>query len=199
MSLWTICLFRNKYFFWGGCTDMENFLKPNTSLKTRWAFALILMICVIACTDVDNDSGMYIELEPRLRVDDNGYFHLELLRSSWQTTHRLSGFVSIDGGPAQLVRIEWSSSHFWKLNDTLGYYIEYGYTDQLEYIALDTTFITGFDDYIVPTINCCSYSNAEGEINTMIAPVRSMIGDTLTVGIQFSVDNPICEILIVLE
>jgi len=64
---------------------------------------------------------------------------------------------------------------------------------------LDTTYIIGFDDYVVPTINCCSYSNAEGEINTMIAAVRSMIGDTMTVGFQFSDEDLIGEILIVLD
>jgi hypothetical protein len=142
---------------------------------------------------------MYIELDPRLDVDQNGYFHLELLRNTWQTIHRISGFVTVDGEPAELVKFEWTSSHFWRLNDTLGFYIDYGYTDQLEYVALDTTFITGFDDFIVPTINCCSYSNADGEINTMLAPVRSMIGDTMTVGIQFSDEEPIGEIYIVLD
>jgi len=51
----------------------------------------------------------------------------------------------------------------------------------------------------VPTINCCSYSNADGEINTMLAPVRSMSGDTMTVGIQTSDEEPIGEIYIVLD
>ena len=32
----------------------------------------------------------------------------------------------------------------------------------------------------VPTSNTISYSNSQGEISNMIAPVRSMIGDTLT-------------------
>ena len=31
----------------------------------------------------------------------------------------------------------------------------------------------------VPTSNHISYSNSNGEINNMIAPVRSMIGDTM--------------------
>ena len=178
---------------------MVKLLKPYLDLNNRLAIALIIVIGLMACSEMDNDSGMYIELEPRLGVDDNGYFHLELLRNTWQTTHRISGFVTFDGGPAENVRVEWSSSHFWRLNDTLGYYIDYGYTDQLEYIALDTTYIIGFDDYVVPTINCCSYSNAEGEINTMIAAVRSMIGDTMTVGFQFSDEDLIGEILIVLD
>jgi hypothetical protein len=176
-------------------SQLQSGLKP----KSKLAIAVMLSVSILTCSDVGDESGMYIELDPRLDVDQNGYFHLELLRNTWQTTHRISGFVTFEGNPAINVRIEWSTSHFWKLNDTLGYYTEYGYTDQLEYVTLDTTFIIGFDNYIVPTINCCSYSNAEGEINTMIAPVRSMSGDTMRVGIQFSDEEPIGEIYIVLD
>ncbi len=140
-----------------------------------------------------------IDINPRLEKDDNGYYHLEINRGSWQTIHRLSGVVSRDGEAVENVRVEWTSSHYWSLNDTLGYYVHYGYTDQLEYLSIDTTYITGFDDFIVPVINCCSYSNAEGEINTMIAPVRSMIGDTMNVKLQFSENEPIGELDIILE
>ena len=37
----------------------------------------------------------------------------------------------------------------------------------------------GFNRRVVPTTNQVSYSNSKGEINNMIAPVKSMIGDTL--------------------
>jgi len=154
---------------------------------------------IMGCSDPEQDIELFIEIEPRLDQDANGYYHLVLNRNTWQTTHRLSGHITTEGQPAENIRIEWTSSHYWQLNDTLGYYIGYGYTDQLEYVALDSTYITGFEDYLVPTINCCSYSNAGGEINTMIAPVRSMIGDTMTVSIQFSDEEPIGEIFIVLD
>ncbi|MBT4360105.1 MAG: hypothetical protein HOD11_03955 [Candidatus Marinimicrobia bacterium] len=178
---------------------MMSQLQSDLKQKSKCVLALMLSFSILTCSDVGNESGMFIELDPRLDVDQDGYFHLELLRNTWQTTHRISGFVTIDGEAAELVRVDWTSSHYWKLNDTLGHYIEYGYTDQLEYVALDTTFITGFDNFIVPTINCCSYSNADGEINTMLAPVRSMSGDTMTVGIQTSDEEPIGEIYIVLD
>ena len=38
----------------------------------------------------------------------------------------------------------------------------------------------GFSGMEVPTSNIVSYSNGDGVINNMIAPVKSMIGDTLT-------------------
>lgn len=170
--------------------------------KLSWIINLILcstLLILATCSEVEQNFGIYLELEPRLEMDNNGLYHLTLLRDNWQTTHRLSAHISIDGVSAENVRVEWTSSHYWRLNDTLGYFIDFAYTDQLEYVALDTTYITGFNDFVVPTINCCSYSNAEGEVNTMIAPVRSMIGDTMTVGIQFSEYDPIGEIFIVLD
>jgi hypothetical protein len=40
--------------------------------------------------------------------------------------------------------------------------------------------MVGFNGMEVPTSNMVSYSNSNGELNNMIAPVQSMIGDTLT-------------------
>jgi hypothetical protein len=160
---------------------------------------VILIVLFYSCQTPDDDMEYAIEIDPRLEQDENGFFHLEINRGAWQTIHRLSGHITLDGEPAENVRVEWASSHFWSLNDTLGYYIQYGYTDQLDYISIDTTYVTGFNDFIVPVINCCSYSNAEGEINTMIAPVRSMIGDTMNVVVQFNDGEPISTFDIVLN
>jgi len=68
----------------------------------------------------------------------------------------------------------------WELGDTLGYYIHRGLTDDLEYVSYDTTYITGFSGMEVPTSNSASVSNSDGEVSNMIAPVKSMIGDTMT-------------------
>ena len=48
-------------------------------------------------------------------------------------------------------------------------------------MSYDTTYITGFEGWEVPIVNGASYSNEDGEVNTMIAPVRSMVGDTATI------------------
>jgi hypothetical protein len=172
--------------------------------QMRWSRLVNLIVTLnlmilVTCSALDQDFEIYFELEPRLELDHNGYYHLTLQRDNWQTTHRLSGHISIDGEFAENVRVVWTSSHFWHLNDTLGYYIDFGYTDQLEYTALDTTYITGFSNFVVPTINCCSYSNANGEVNTMIAPVRSMIGDTMSVRVQLNDESYFGEIFVVLD
>jgi len=48
-------------------------------------------------------------------------------------------------------------------------------------VSYDTSYITGFTGFEVPVVNSASYSNANGEVNTMFAPVRTMLGDTITV------------------
>ena len=121
------------------------------------------------------------------KVDD--YYHLTLNTPDtgpWQNLHRISGHVYREGMPVDVVRFEWASSHYWYNGDILGYVIQRGLTDDLVYVSYDTSYITGFDGTEVPTINCCSYSNVEGEVNTMIAPVRNMRGDTLTIGFLYS-------------
>ena len=68
-----------------------------------------------------------------------------------------------------------------------------GLTDDLEYVSYDTSYITWFTGFEVPTINCCSYSNGDGEVNTMFAPVRTMISDSVTISMYYynDVGNPI--------
>ena len=46
---------------------------------------------------------------------------------------------------------------------------------------VDTMYVTQFNGFEVPTINCCSYSNASGEVNSMFAPIKTMVGDTVTI------------------
>ena len=67
---------------------------------------------------------------------------------------------------------------YWVLGDTLGYILHSGYTDDFIYVVYDTTYITGFDNMMVPTTNGTVTASSTGEINNMIAPVKSMIGDT---------------------
>jgi hypothetical protein len=54
-----------------------------------------------------------------------------------------------------------------------------------EWVDVDTTYVTGFAGSVVPTINEFSYSGSEGEINTVIAPVDFMQGDTMVVKAHF--------------
>ena len=150
----------------------------------------LLFLLLFGCSDsvssfesVEPDV-IRVELNPRLNVDDNGYYHLEL-SDNWQTLHRLSGTAYINDVPLEVLKVHWESSHYWYLGDTLGYIVNRYLTDDGIYVSVDTSYVIGFNGMEVPTINPASYSNGEGEINTMFAPVQSMEDDTVTVRMYF--------------
>jgi hypothetical protein len=116
----------------------------------------------------------------RLPIDSNGYYHLTIDRSNWQTLHRVSASVNnTDGIPIEFFWVEWESDLYWYLGDTLGYVVNQYLTDSGNYVSVDTSYMVGFNGQEVPTSNTVSYSNSSGELNNMIAPIRTMIGDTL--------------------
>ena len=150
----------------------------------------LLFLLLFGCSDsvssfepVEPDV-IRVELNPRLNVDDNGYYHLEL-SGNWQTLHRLSGTAYINDVPLEVLRVQWESSHYWYLGDTLGYIVNRYLTEDGVYVSVDTSYVVGFNGMEVPTINPASYSNGEGEVNTMFAPVRSMKSDTVTIRMYF--------------
>ena len=128
----------------------------------------------------------HIRLDPRLEEDNNGYYHLTLAEDCWQTLHRFSGTAYINGFRTENIRLEWESSHYWYLGDTVGYVIKRGLTDDLEYVIYDTIYITGFNGTEIPTINPVSYSDSSGEFNQMFAPVGVMLGDTVAIYVTYS-------------
>ena len=168
-----------------------NLTKKNLIEETRKTLGVIvsiLSLLIIGCSDNRigiNYDELFFDIDVRLPLDENGYYHLQMDTLGWQTLHRISGSVYTHDGPVDVVRFNWYSSHYWYIGDTLGYIVEYGLTDDLEYVSYDTTYITWFDGSEVPTTNCCSYSNSDGEVNNMIAPVQSMIGDTITISYTY--------------
>jgi hypothetical protein len=59
----------------------------------------------------------------------------------------------------------------------------------MQYVNYDTIYVTGFEDMVVPTINSASYpkkiNTGVYEVNSVIAPIRTMIGDTIKVWIYY--------------
>ena len=154
--------------------------------------SLLLSLVIFGCNgenSLSSDTTEYkVAVDVRLPVDTNGYYHLTIDTTRWQTLHRFSGsikYVSESSNQQEIspegYRFEWESSHYWYIGDTLGYIVKRGLTDQLEYVTYDTIYVTGFNGMEVPTINPASYSNGDGEFNQMFAPVKSMRGDTVTV------------------
>ena len=151
-------------------------------------FIIILIVLttfvLIQCEDVSSEEDspeVSIEFDMRLPIDSNGYYHLILKKdpNSWQTTHRVDGVVTDESGPVFYQRVTWESNLYWYLGDTLGYVVKRALSDDVVYVSYDTVYVTGFSGMEVPTTNIRSYSNDDGEISNMIAPVKSMVGDTL--------------------
>ena len=162
-------------------------MKNNGKIKRETVKKLIIKVLsclcffVIGCEDNNKYSDISVLIDPRLQEADNGYYHLTMDRNNWQTLHRVSGKVTTkDDNPIEFFWMEWESDLYWYLGDTLGYIVNRYLNDSGVYVSVDTSYMVGFSGMEVPTSNMISYSNRYGEVNNMIAPVRSMIGDTLT-------------------
>jgi len=135
----------------------------------------------VGCEQADPVEPITFELQLVSLIDNNGYYHMSIDTTRWQTIYRISGNVYRNGNPVNVIKFGWSSSHYWVLGDTLGYIVASGLTDDLVYVSYDTSYVTGFSGHEVPIVNSASYSGADGEVSTVIAPIRTMRGDTVTI------------------
>ena len=161
--------------------------------------SLLILFCVmfVSCTkDMPTPLGHDFEIDARLDIDNNGYYHLQL-GQDWQTLHRISGSVSAVEEDWASTKVYWESSHYWLIGDTLGFIVHQNWTlndNGYLYMNNDTSYVTWFNGHEVPTINETCYSTNDGEINIMFAPVQSMEGDTITVtGVAHFADGYISE------
>ena len=138
-----------------------------------------------------------------LPKDQNGLYHLKITAIGTPQSHRVTGRILVNGKePIPAENIEWESNLYWwiRRGDTAAYisksYINY-FTGQFTIVSLPPMIVS--KDELVPTINKASYSGTKGEINTIIAPIREMIGDTLVLKSTHSLSNKIIYTKVVLE
>jgi len=150
-----------------------------------------LLMLVSSCTEdpiSDIPDNYTMELDGRLDTTIGGLYKLKLnsTQNSIQTIHRISGKLLNHGEePIYSQLVNWESSHQWTLNDTAYVFIRRTINYLGEWVDVDTIYVSGFAGTIVPTINEFSYSGDGGEINTVIAPIDEMVGDTLIVKATF--------------
>ena len=120
-----------------------------------------------------------------LPIDANGFYHLKLIPNANQQPYRVTGRILVNGKePIPAENIEWESNLYWwiRKGNTIAYisksYINY-FTGQYTIISLPPMIAS--KDELVPTINKASYSGTKGEINTVIAPISEMKGDTMVI------------------
>jgi hypothetical protein len=154
-----------------------NTLKTTVNKFTKVVITALISLIVISCEDNNNHHELSFDL--RLTEDGRGYHHLKLDENNWQTLHRVSGLIRDEGFGVENFWVEWESNLYWYIGDTLGYVVKRNFNYEGMYVSYDTTYLTQFSGMEVATSNMISYSNSKGEINNMIAPVRSMVGDTM--------------------
>ena len=134
-----------------------------------------------------NDNPTY-----QLSKDSNGFYILTLDRSKNQTIQRITSKLLRNGKPiedlwsgSQPKKVNWESNLYWWLleGDTVANitktYLNL-FTGELIYVNLPP--LLNWREVIVPTINESSYSDDEtGIVNTVIAPIQEMIGDTMKI------------------
>lgn len=150
-------------------------------------------------TTKSNTKTITMSLDGRLPIDKNGFYHLTLSSKTNQTTHRVLASVTNTTEPT---KVEWESNLFWwfKRGEIVASitktYINQ-FTGKITYVNLPP--ITNWQDVLVPTTNCCSYVDSNGEANTIIAPVYEMVGDTLVLTASIKAKGITKNIKIVLE
>ena len=90
-----------------------------------------------------------LELDGRLPIDDNGYYHLELNQNSHQTIHRITGVIPDYEFYQEPMKVEWSSNLTW-------------------YLQNEWEVTTKNPSYVI-----------DGKVSNVIGPVQTMVGDTL--------------------
>ena len=138
-----------------------------------------------------------------LPKDQNGLYHLKITSIGTPQSHRVTGRILVNNKePFPPEKVSFESNLFWWLRrgdvtaTITQAYVNY-FTGQFTIVNLPPLIAN--KDELVPTTNSASYSGTKGEVNTIIAPIRDMIGDTLVLKSTHSLSNKIIYTKIVLE
>jgi len=171
-------------------------LKLSALLALCMLFALIaagLMGCSKEVEVPIRIPKLNLTLDTNLPIDSNGYPYFVLYDKYNQNFHRISGKITVDGkipNPEQSM-VNWDSNLFWTLKkgSVVGS-INISYLNQYtgQWTSSQLPSMIAQKDYIIGTINSTSICDLEtGEINTVIAPVWEMRGDTMNVIAKYRV------------
>ena len=94
---------------------MKKILNIFTVILVIIFYAMVLSSCSVE-EDLLEPVLPTLEIDGRLPMDDNGYYHLELNDSSNQTIHRVSGQVLYITSPT---KIAWESNLYWNFDDNI--------------------------------------------------------------------------------
>lgn len=147
---------------------------------------LFILVFFSSCSknDLFPNKNIEMSIDTRLPKDVNGYSHFKLYSSTTQNIHTISGTITNNGRVPDNPRekVEWESSHYWilKQGDTIGTIYRRTWRG-LGWQIVDSIKVVNLKTSQVPTINPVCYNSADGSINTVIAPMYNMKGDTMTI------------------
>jgi hypothetical protein len=168
---------------------MRKQISEKSILIIVYLLGLILITFFSSCSKegfLQPNRNIEMSIDTRLPKDSNGYSIFKLYSTQTQNIHTISGSIRVNGRIPNEPRekIEWESNLYWNLNkgDTLARitktYLNY-YTGQFMVVTLPP--LVNNINALVPTINSVCYNSADGSINTVIAPMWNMKGDTMTI------------------
>jgi hypothetical protein len=169
---------------------MRKQISEKSILVILYLLGLILITFFSSCSkEVSTqviEKNIEMSIDTRLPKDSNGYSIFKMYSTQTQNIHTISGSIRVNGRIPNEPRekIEWESNLYWNLNqgDTIvritKTYLNY-YTGQFMVVTLPP--LVSNINALVPTINKVCYNSADGSINTVIAPMWNMKGDTMTI------------------
>lgn len=169
--------------------EKRNKMKVSDKAKIMIVYLSLISIIISlsSCTKdgfLQPTRNIEMSIDTRLPKDDNGYSVFNLYSNQTQNIHTISGNIRVNGKIPNEPRekIEWESSHYWKLNvgDTIGTIYRRTWRG-LGWQIIDSIKVVNLKTSQVPTINSVCYNSADGSINTVIAPMWNMKGDTMTI------------------
>ncbi len=153
-------------------------------------FNLVLLIgCLLltGCSKEDwfsPNKNIELSIDTRLPKDANGYSYFTMYSTETQNIHTISGSIRVNGNIPNEPRekVEWESSHYWvlKQGETIGTIYRRTWRG-LGWQVVDSIKVVNLRTSQVPTINPVCYNSSDGSINTVIAPMYNMKGDTMTI------------------
>ena len=144
----------------------------------------IILLITIGCEDNAILGPQHESESVRVYVDMPQIDRIELNDYSWQTLYTIDGDLESDDPTVSLeyFRVTWDSDMFWLINDTSGYFRLNcrTCTDGVWYDHDGSTLEMEYDFHsMAPVTNQVSLTNSEGNFSNVIAPVRSMVGQSM--------------------
>jgi hypothetical protein len=162
-------------------------ISEKSILMIIYLLGLVCMTFFSSCSKegfLQPNKNIEMSIDTRLPKDSNGYSIFKLYSTQTQNIHTISGSIRVNGRIPNEPRekIEWESSHYWVLKQGEDIGTIYRRTWRgLGWQIVDSIRVVNLKTSQVPTINKVCYNSADGSINTVIAPMYNMKGDTMTI------------------